>query len=235
MKNPFSEFDAKPAGPKRRLPMEEILDAHSSVLEGLEEGFKQLVQDEAGDGLWQPNGDSIARVYDEACVVVQQLSYEAGDIEAFALKAFGSDDPDYYLMGPLGLYLSCLINFWPDQHISLSFKGQDLRLPLLGYRMDKRRSITVDGNLGDLIGISATGGSLRVNGNVGRYLGAGMMDGHIEVAGDSGRFVGEQMTGGSIRVSGRLGGLGRPEGGTIYHRRRCVYPSSQAGVNESAG
>lgn len=107
--------------------------------------------------------------------------------------------------------------------MSLSFQGQDLRLPLLGYRLGEGRLLSVDGHLGDLAGISMLGGTLRVSGHVGRYLGAGMVAGRIEVGGDAGRFVGEQMTGGEVRVSGRLGGVGKPSGGVVYHRRQCVY------------
>lgn len=224
MKNPFSEFSGKDSEtPVRRLPMQDILEAHSHVLDVLKSGFKRLVEDEAGDGLWQPDGDSIERVYEKAITIVAGFSFESGDVEAFAVSSFRSEDPDFFLMGPLGLYVSSLCNASESSQMSLSFQGQDLRLPLLGYRLGEGRLLSVDGHLGDLAGISMLGGTLRVSGHVGRYLGAGMVAGRIEVGGDAGRFVGEQMTGGEVRVSGRLGGVGKPSGGVVYHRRQCVY------------
>ena len=224
MKNPFSEFSGKgPVTPARRLPMQDILEAHTHVLDGLKAGFKHLVEDEAGDGLWQPDGDSIVRVYEKAVTIVANLNFEPGDVEAFALSSFRSEDPDFFLMGPLGLYISSLCNASETCQMALSFQGQDLRMPLLGYRLAEGRRLDVDGHLGDLTGISMLGGTLHVQGHVGRYLGAGMASGRIDVVGDAGRFVGEQMVGGEIHVGGRLGGVGKPTGGVVYHRRQCVY------------
>ncbi len=231
MKNPFSEFRAQGSEPPpRKLPMEEILAAHTHVLDDLKAGFKRLIEDEAGDGLWQPDGDSIVRVYEQALAIVTDLEVTPGDVEAFALASFGSEDPDFFLMGPLGLYVSALCNTSQDRQIGLSFQGQDLRLPLLGYRLEDGRTLSVDGHLGDLTGISMTGGGLSVSGHVGRYLGAGMVAGRIDVGGDAGRFVGEQMVGGEIHVQGRLGGVGKPTGGVVYHRRQCVYGDPERAV-----
>jgi len=228
VKNPFAEFAGKTPEPVRRLPMEDILAEHTDVLDSLEAGFKRLIEDEAGDGLWQPDGDSIVRVYEKACDIGTDVRVEPGDIEVFAHVAFRSEDPDFYLMGPLGLYISALCNASDRAEITLNFGGQDLRLPLLGYRFPEGRRLDVEGHLGDLTGISMTGGALNVNGHVGRYLGAGMAAGSIRVEGDAGRFVGEQMVGGEIRVAGRLGGVGKPVGGVVYHRRQCVYGDPEA-------
>ena len=227
MQNPFSEFSSFEKEADRKLPMDDILSEHEDVLSRLTAGFKRLVTDEAGDGLWQPDGDSIVRVYDEASEIVSALPYTVGDIEAFTLAAISSEDPDFYLMGPLGLYLSALCNHVEDRAVSFNLGGQDIRLPLLGYRMTDGQSLSVQGHLGDLVGISMTGGEIEVAGNVGRYLGAGMIGGTISVSGDAGRFIGEQMAGGEIRVNGRFGGVGKPVAGRVYHRKQVVFDGGE--------
>lgn len=227
MRNPFSDFASFKKETERKLPMDTILSEHEDVLGRLTAGFKRLVTDEAGEGLWQPDGDSIVRVYNEASEIVSALPYTVGDIEAFTLAAVGSEDPDFYLMGPLGLYLSALCNHVEDRSVTFNLGGQDIRLPLLGYRMTEGQSLSVQGHLGDLVGISMDGGTLEVTGNVGRYLGAGMVSGTITVSGDAGRFIGEQMAGGEIHVQGRFGGVGKPEGGRVYHRKQVVYEGGE--------
>lgn len=223
MRNPFAEFSTFDKEESRKIPLDDILSAHEDVLGRLTEGFKRLVTDEAGDGLWQPDGDSIVRVYGEASEIVSAFPYSVGDIEAFTLSAVGSEDPDFFLMGPLGLYLSALCNHSTERLISFNLVGQDIRLPLLGYRMTEGQELKVQGHLGDLIGISMEGGELEVTGNVGRYLGAGMIGGQIRVSGDAGRFIAEQMVGGEIHVQGRFGGVGKPTGGRVFHRKQMVY------------
>jgi hypothetical protein len=223
MRNPFSDFASFEKETERKIPMDTILSEHEDVLGRLTAGFKLLVTDELGEGLWQPDGDSIVRVYKEASEIVSALPYTVGDIEAFTLAAVVSEDPDFYLMGPLGLYLSALCNNVEDRSVTFNLSGQDIRLPLLGYRMTEGQSLSVEGHLGDLVGISMEGGTLEVTGNVGRYLGAGMVSGTITVSGDAGRFIGEQMVGGEIHVQGRFGGVGKPAGGRVYHRKQVVY------------
>ena len=223
MRNPFSEFSTFEKAAKAKIPLDDILSQHQGVLNRLTAGFKRLVADEAGEGLWQPDGDSIVRVYNEASEIVSVLPYSVGDIEAFTLAAMGSEDPDFFLMGPLGLYLSALCNHLDDRSVSLDLGGQDIRLPLLGYRMTEGQSLSVRGHLGDLVGISMEGGELHVTGNVGRFLGAGMVTGSIRLSGDAGRFIGEGMVGGEIHVDGRFGGVGKPVGGAVYHRKQTVF------------
>ena len=223
MRNPFSEFATFEKAEAKKIPLDDILAAHEDVLGRLTQGFKRLVTDEAGDGLWQPDGDSIVRLYGEASEIVTAFPYTDGDIEAFTLAAISSEDPDFYLMGPLGLYLSALCNHATERSVAFNLVGQDIRLPLLGYRMVEGQSLSVQGHLGDLVGISMEGGLLEVDGNVGRYLGAGMTAGEIRVSGDAGRFIADQMTGGEIHVQRRFGGVGKPESGRVYHRKQVVF------------
>ncbi len=224
VKNPFEEFRHISDRPDRQIPLDEILASHESVLARLEGGYKRLVADEAGEGPWQPDKDSIVEIYTCAESIVGGIPCETGDIEAFCVHATQSDDPDYFMMGPLGLYLSALCNTSHSPEVHLNLAGPELRVPLLGYRLQEGHTLIIEGDLGDLIGISLNGGHLKINGNVGRYLGAGMVAGRIDVSGDAGRFIGEQMTGGDIHIRGRIGGSGKPQGGAIYHRKRQIYP-----------
>ncbi len=203
--------------------MDDILEEHEDVLSALTEGYKHLVEHEAGDGLWQPDQDSIVRVYGQAVAIAERLPYEAGAIESFCTAALGSDDPDFFLMGPVGLYVSALVNASQSAHVGLDLGGQELRVPLLGYRLREGVRLEVSGHLGDLVGIALEGGHLSVAGNVGKYLGAGMTGGRIDVSGDAGQSIGEQMTGGEIHVQGRFGGVGKPISGAVYHRKQTVF------------
>ena len=223
-KNPFEDFKTTQVYRDKEIPLDRILDAHDSAVQRLTNGYKQLVTDESPDGLFQPDGDTIARIFESAEEIVKELPCEAGDIESFCLRAVNSDDPEFLMMGPLGLFLSALCNASNATEISLKLSGPDLRIPLLGYRLQAGHTLAVEGELNDLIGISMEGGTLRINGNVGRYLGAGMLSGRIDVDGDAGKFIGEQMVDGEIRIQGKLEGIGKPLGGEIYHRTRQVYP-----------
>jgi len=225
--NLFKEFKAfAPVG--RDLPMDRILASHESAIERLTEGYKLLLSDEADGDAWKPDGDTIARLYVRSAEIVDTIRPNATEIEAFCLYAMRSEDADFFLMGPLGLYLSALCNASSSSDITIDCQGEGLRLPLVGYRLEEGRCLTVLGDLGDLIGISLDGGTLKV-GSVGRYLGAGMTSGSIEVRGDAGRFVGEQMTGGVIRIEGELGGMGKPVEGEVWNRVRRVYPVGSSG------
>jgi len=176
-----------------------------------------------GDGVWREDRASIVRTYEAACDLARAMTWRAEDIEAFGAHALRRDDPDFFLIGPLGLFLSAFCNASSEDQLRLNLSGQDLRLPLVGYHLRAGLSLVVTGNLGDLTGISLSGGHLTVNGNVGRYLGAGMAGGRIDVSGDAGRFVGEHMADGEIHVEGRLGGMGDPQGGKVFHRNQQMY------------
>ncbi len=93
MRNPFSEFASFERQTESKIPLDDILSAHQDVLGRLTEGFKRLVADEAGEGLWQPDGDSIVRVYGEASEIVSAFPYTVGDIEAFTVAAISSGAP----------------------------------------------------------------------------------------------------------------------------------------------
>lgn len=223
--NPFSEFAPQDAQADQTLPMDAILASHAEAMALLTEAYKRLIGQCVGDSVWREDRASIERTYAAASQIATEMSWHAEDVSTFGEYALQKDDPDFFLIGPLGLFLSAFCNASDLSEMKLDLGGQDLRVPLVGYRLRENLILTVVGNLGDLTGISLEGGCLKIEGSVGRYLGAGMIGGQIDVSGDVGRFVGEQMTGGQIHVMGRLGGLGTPNGGQIRHRKQLVFGS----------
>lgn len=222
--NPFADFIPSETE-TQALPMDDILASHQEAMGQLTEAYKQLIFECVGDSVWREDRESIERTYAQALQIARSFIWQAEDIATFGEYALRKDDPDFFLIGPLGLFLSAFCNAADLNEMTLDLGGQDLRVPLVGYRLREGLVLTVKGNLGDLTGISLEGGHLIVNGSVGRYLGAGMGAGHIDVKGDAGRFVGEQMSGGQIDVEGRLGGLGKPNGGLVRHRSQVVFGS----------
>lgn len=222
VQNPFAEFVSQTKS-EPALPMDEILASHAEAMGQLTDAYKKLISECVGDSVWREDRESIERTYAVALQIARETSWKAEDVTTFGEYALQKDDPDFFLIGPLGLFLSAFCNASDLTEMTLDVGGQDLRVPLVGYRLREGLALTVVGNLGDLTGISLEGGHLKVEGSVGRYLGAGMGSGEIEVAGDAGRFVGEQMSGGTIVVMGRLGGLGKPQGGLIRHRKQVVF------------
>ncbi|MBT4138557.1 MAG: hypothetical protein HOE48_11615 [Candidatus Latescibacteria bacterium] len=221
--NPFAEFAPPETLANQALPMDEILASHAEAMALLTEAYKRLIAQCVGDSVWREDRASIERTYAAALQIARETPWHAEDVSTFGEYALQKDDPDFFLIGPLGLFLSAFCNASDLSDMKLDLGGQDLRVPLVGYRLRSNLSLTVVGHLGDLTGISLDGGHLKIEGSVGRYLGAGMTDGQIDVSGDVGRFVGEQMTGGLIHVMGRLGGLGTPNGGLIRHRKQLVF------------
>ncbi|MDA0710505.1 MAG: hypothetical protein O3B73_09905 [bacterium] len=224
-RNPFSQFAAPKNEGEARLPMDAILASHGEAMSQLTTAFKSLIKQSVGNSVWREDRDSIERTYAAALKIARELTWDPEDIATFGEYALRKEDPDFFLIGPLGLFLSAFCNVSPQSELTLDLGGQDLRVPLLGYRLRENLTLTVVGNLGDLAGISLEGGHLKIEGSVGRYLGAGMASGRVDVSGDAGRFVGEQMTGGVIQVAGRLGGLGNPKGGQVRHRKQLVFGS----------
>ncbi len=220
-RNPFVEF-AESAHKKRVLPMDEILASHASAMDRLTDAYRALVAECVGEGLWQANRETIEMTYRTASRIVGEIDWEMADVEAFCTHALQSNDAAFFVIEPLGLFLSAFCNASSQAEICLDLAGCDLRLTLMGYRLRKGVSLTIAGDLGDLTGISLMGGHLKIEGSVRHYLGAGMTAGRIAVSGNAGKSIGEQMTGGEIHISGRLGGIGHAQGGAVYHRQQIL-------------
>lgn len=220
VQNLFGEFAQED---DKQLPMDKILASHDSAMERLTNAYGQLVAECLGDALWQADRQTIEKTYAVAWQMVNEMEWELTDVEAFCTYALQSGDSAFFVMDPLGLFLSAFCNASSLSEIHLDLSGEDLKLSLLGYQLREGLTLTLVGDFGDLIGISLNGGHLIINGNVRHYLGAGMIAGQIDVSDNAGRFIGEQMQGGEIHIDGRLGGVGNPQGGTIYHRQQVIY------------
>ncbi len=220
-RNPFAEF-IEDTREKRVLPMDEILASHAAAMDRLTAAYRTLITECVGEGLWQADRKTIESTYAAASRIVEQIDWEMTDLEAFCAHALQSNDAAFFVMEPLGLFLSAFCNASSQSDIHLDLTGHDLRLSLMGYHLRKGITLTIVGDMGDLTGISLLGGYLKVEGNVRHYLGAGMINGRIEISGDAGRYIGEQMQAGEIHINGRLGGVGNVEGGAIYHRDQML-------------
>ena len=220
-RNPFAEF-VEDTREKRVLPLDKILATHAEAMNRLTAAYRELIDECVGEGLWQADRKTIESTYAVASRIIGQIDWEMTDIEAFCSHALQSNDAAFFVMEPLGLFLSAFCNASSQSDIYLDLTGHDLRLSLMGYRLRKDITLTIVGDLGDLTGISLIGGCLKIEGNVRHYLGAGMIDGRIEVSGDAGRSIGEQMQAGEIHINGRLGGVGNTGGGAIYHRDQML-------------
>ena len=229
-RNPFAEF-VEDTRKKRVMPMDEILASHTATMDRLTAAYRALIDQCVGEGLWQADRKTIESTYRTASQIIGQIDWEMTDIEAFCAHALQSNDAAFFVMEPLGLFLSAFCNASSQSDIHLDLTGHDLRLSLMGYRLRKDITLTIVGDLGDLTGISLMGGHLKVEGNVRHYLGAGMIDGRIEVSGDAGRSIGEQMQAGEIHINGRLGGVGNAEGGAIYHRDHKIRGTKASAKN----
>jgi formylmethanofuran dehydrogenase subunit C len=104
----------------------------------------------------------------------------------------------------MGVYISALINGSEDRCFDLNLHRHQRPLHFLGFRLEKGKQLTVDGDLGHFSGAGLRGGYLNVNGSTGSWCGADMMSGHIMITGDALSKTGEQMKGGQIQVNGRI-------------------------------
>lgn len=81
----------------------------------------------------------------------------------------------------------------------------------------KSGEITIDGDVGDWLGMMNHGSHITVNGNAGDYVGDNAWDGEIIIKGNGGNAIGLYSYGGTLVVHGDVGnGVGEMlKGGTI--------------------
>jgi hypothetical protein len=106
--------------------------------------------------------------------------------------------------GPLGIYLSALINACGERHFSLQIDHVKNPLHFLGFRLEADKRLSVHGDVGHFTGAGLRGGYLKVTGATGSWCGADMTGGRIEITGEALSKTGIRMMGGSIRVRGRI-------------------------------
>jgi hypothetical protein len=164
--------------------------------------------DELGNLYWQANPEHLAGVYNRIVAGTRGRGYTGHDIGAFCARIDQNDPIPLHLPGPLGIYLSALINGCDDGSITFFTDGLRCTIHFLGYRLPRGKQLILIGNTGDFTGAALNGGTLVVKGSAGDWCGAGMTDGKIHVKKNAGREVGQWMHGGTIRVDGSMQSIG---------------------------
>ncbi|MFC1857383.1 hypothetical protein ACFL9U_05060 [Thermodesulfobacteriota bacterium] len=223
MKNPFQDFRYVRIQNKE-LPLASMVQAKLEVMDHIVAGYVQLVEEEVKDLVWLVEHSRIVRAYAKATKSIQGLDYDQEDIEDFCAELDNTDKIPYIVLGPAGIFLSALINNCNEDRIKLSLHDYQRTFHFLGYRLPEGKTLTLQGDVGDLIGASLSGGRLVVEGSAGNWCGAGMLGGEITVTGSTGQKTGELMRGGKIKVSGRVWGVGNDIGGKIYEGEGLIAP-----------
>lgn len=208
MKNPFVDFQS-PSGQRRLHPAEAAHRRNEGVIRSWETDYRSLLADETDHLVWQVSADHLASVYHRMVAGMQgSPDYTGHDIEAFCARLGQAAPMPLDIPGPMGLFVSALVNCCRVPEIILTAVEMRGHLHWLGYRLPRGKTLTFNGDTGDFTGAGLCGGTLIVNGSAGRWCGAGMMEGSLRVDGNAGDQAGQWMQGGTLHVSGRIGSLG---------------------------
>ena len=137
--------------------------------------------------------------YKSCLKAVKGIQYTAKDVERFSVALADAIPPGWNHR--VGYFLSALINNCPDTDFIIHTKHLDTEIYHLGHHNTK--NITIDGNAGDYLARSMSGGKITVEGNVGCSCGSYMKDGEIVINGDC-ASVGDNLFGGKITVKGAV-------------------------------
>ena len=223
MKNPFRAFgDYEPN--VRELPLDKMVKDKKEVMGKLLKGYARLLTEGKKDFVWLVQNETVERAYVAAKAAINGMQYDMGDIEEFCYSIEGIDDLPYKVTGPLGIYISALINYAKEDNITLNLVDLKMDISLIGFRLPKGKTLNINGDLGDFTGMGVNGGTLRVNGNTKNWTGAGMKSGTIEIKKGAGYHTGEWMTGGEISVADRVKGLGDSMYGRVYEKGNLIFP-----------
>lgn len=227
MKNPFLDFKNATV-PNEEIPLEHIVRRNGQVVDELLAAYQRLARDTVREfcrlldqGLrfnmyksWLRTMDlpklvattlsSASTVYESSLLLIRTIQYAPNDIDELCAFTGLSKEADFELSGPMGLYISALINGAEDDRFELNLHRKQRPLHFLGFRLEEGKHLTVHGDLGHFSGAGLLGGYMKVNGSTGSWCGADMMSGHIKITGDALSKTGEQMRGGQIRVNGRI-------------------------------
>ena len=207
MKNLFEEF--QPANIKRHLHTAETFHRkNETVISSWVKSYQTLLTDELGNLFWQVNPEHLASVYSKIVKDLQNLNYTGHEIGAFCMRLDQNSSLPLHVPGPLGLYVSALINCCHDSEFTFFTSGLTGIIHLIGYRLPEGKILTINGNSGDFAGAGLCGGTLIITGSTGNWCGAGMTSGKIHVQEDAGFNLGQWMHGGDIRVDGAILGIG---------------------------
>lgn len=225
MKNPFQDFGGYE--PKiRELPLDKMVKDKREVMSKLLKGYARLLTAGKKDFVWLVQNETVERAYRAAEAAINGTKYDMGDIEEFCYSIETVDDLPYKVTGPLGIYISALINYAKEDSITLNLVDLKMDISLIGFRLPKGKTLTINGDVGDFTGMGVDGGTMTVNGNAKNWTGAGMKRGTIEIKEKAGYHTGEWMTGGEISVGTRVRGLGDSMYGRVYENGKLIFPVS---------
>jgi hypothetical protein len=227
MINPFLDFDNLDLA-CREIPLERSARHNRQLIEALRATYHRLVSEHAKElcrlldhgqrfnryksmlpGIELPKLltstlTNAAIVYDTCLQRVQPIDYSAEDIQELCDMDDLSQNVAFEQIGPLGIYLSALINACKERHFSLQVGHIKNPLHFLGFRLEAEKRLSIHGDVGHFTGAGLRGGYLKVTGATGSWCGADMTGGRIEITGEALSKTGIRMKGGSIRVSGRI-------------------------------
>lgn len=236
MKNPFLDFKDLPiADPE--LPLARIVRDNRRVLDDLLAAYRSLARDQVKEfcrllshalkfntykawllAMELPKfvASTLAgaeAVYESSLRIIGEIQYAPHDIEELCAFLGQSREADFELCGPMGLYISALINASDAHEFTLELHPYPVQHHFLGFRLEAGKHLLVKGDLGHFSGAGLCGGHLEVNGSTGSWCGAGMTGGRIHIGGDALSKTGEGMTGGQIHVRGRIREIARQRSG----------------------
>ena len=227
MKNPFLDFKNIPLTDKK-IPLDLIVRKKRHVMDALLAAFHCLAQDRVKElcrlldhGMrfnmyksWLPGIEmpkllestltNAEAVYQSSLGLIPTVEYTSNDIEELCAFYQLSKEADFEKFGPMGIYLSALINASKEQYFELNLHNPQSRLHFLGYRLEEGKHLSVHGDVGHFTGAGLRGGYLKIAGSTGSWCGADMTSGRIEITGDALSKTGVQMKGGQIQVNGRI-------------------------------
>lgn len=244
MKNPFLDFKKATTGIDREMPLEQIVRDNRQVMDAMLSAFHGLAGNRVKEfcrlldhsmrfnkyksmlpGIELPKLlnsalANAAAVYQSSLRLIQNIEYGSNDIEElYALNEL-SKEAGFESSGPMGIYLSALINASAERRFVLNIHNPRIKLHFLGFRLEEGKHLSVYGDVGHFTGAGLCGGYLEVSGSTGSWCGADMTGGHIMITGRALSKTGARMKAGRIQVKGRIHEIAKNRsGGEIQSRQ----------------
>jgi len=182
----------------------------SEIREQLEKALEKLEYSNVS----LANQDKEERNYTNALKAIEGLSITAKDVESFTVGVLPLVFQRWDFGYKAGFLLSALINTCKELDFTIHTQHIDTLLKYLGHQNCK--NVSVNGNVGGMLGCEMRQGSITVMGDVAELVGTMMSGGCIIVEGDAGGLVGVYMKKGVIIIKGNAGhGLGELMAGGI--------------------
>ena len=189
------------------------------------------------------NNEYIEQNYMKTLSLIKSIRCSSKDITAFSLALTEFQERENF-KEKAGIFLSALINNCSETEFTAITEHLSKLINYLGYMNTK--NITVQGDVGDIVGCYMEKGLVTIHGNAEEFVGDGMKGGSITIKGDAGDNVGFGMKGGSITIKGNMGDDAGPymgdiaaleskyqslglaiEGGNIFHKSRQIVKNGK--------